>query len=63
MACAWSKWREARELFYDGLISREEMLEIRRDLFMGVATMDQCKKVHDAWYDDYIWDQVEEELG
>lgn len=63
MAIAWSKWREARDLCYEGLMSKEELLELRTELFKGVAPMESCKKVFDAWYDDYLWDQVDAELS
>lgn len=62
MAIAWSKWREARDLHYAGLMSKEELLELRTELFKGVASMESCKKVFDARYDDYIWAQADAEL-
>lgn len=62
MAIAWSKWREARDLYCEGLISKEELIELRAELFTGVASMANCKRVFDTWYDDYIWEQVEAEL-
>lgn len=46
MVCAWSKWREAEDLFYEGLISRDELAEERARLFRGIGKMPHCEK---AW--------------